>query len=79
MCIITAGGGDLNSLDKVQFQDDFNEFYDEIFEEFKNYGKLEDVQVCENLGDHMVSQLINFVVFLGWFLNKIETCLNLNN
>ena len=79
MCIITAGGGDLNSLNKVQFQDDFNEFYDEIFEEFKNYGKLEDVQVCENLGDHMVSQLINFVVFLGWFLNKIETCLNLNN
>ena len=54
MCIITAGGGDLNGLDKVQFQDDFNEFYDEIFEEFKNYGKLEDVQVCENLGDHMV-------------------------
>lgn len=54
MCIITAGGGDLNSLDKVQFQEDFNEFYDEIFEEFKNYGKLEDVQVCENLGDHMV-------------------------
>ena len=56
MCIITAGGGDLNGLDKVQFQDDFNEFYDEIFEEFKNYGKLEDVQVCENLGDHMVIQ-----------------------
>ena len=54
MCIITAGGGDLNSLDKNQFQEDFNEFYDEIFEEFKNYGKLEDVQVCENLGDHMV-------------------------
>ena len=54
MCIIAAGGGDLNSLDKNQFQEDFNEFYDEIFEEFKNFGKLEDVQVCENLGDHMV-------------------------
>jgi Zinc finger C-x8-C-x5-C-x3-H type (and similar) len=79
MCIITAGGGDLNSLDKVQFQDDFNEFYDEIFEEFKNYGKLEDVQVCENLGDHMVIQLISFVVLIGWCLNMIETCLNLNN
>jgi splicing factor U2AF 35 kDa subunit len=61
MCIIAAGGGDLNSLDKNQFQEDFNEFYDEIFEEFKNFGKLEDVQVCENLGDHMVCNLVQAV------------------
>ena len=67
MCIITAGGGDLNKLDKEQFQEDFNEFYDEIFEEFKNYGKLEDVQVCENLGDHMVNnkytKLKNIIIY----------------
>jgi splicing factor U2AF subunit len=54
MCAIAAAGGDIHAMDKRKFQEDFDEFYDEIFEEFHKYGKLEDVQVCENLGDHMV-------------------------
>ena len=35
----------------------FNEFYEEIFEELKSFGKIEDIQVCENLGDHMVGNV----------------------
>ena len=32
-------------------------FYDEVFEEFTKFGKIEDVQVCENLGEHMVGNV----------------------
>ena len=35
----------------------FDEFYEEIFEELKNYGSIEDIQVCENLGEHMVGNV----------------------
>lgn len=31
----------------------FEEFYEEIVEEFAKYGEIETVQVVENLGDHM--------------------------
>ena len=35
----------------------FDEFYEEIFDELKTFGRVEDVQVCENLGDHMVGNV----------------------
>lgn len=57
MCAIASAGGDLQAIDQAKFQEDFDEFYDEIFEEFNAFGKLEDVQVCENLGDHMVGNV----------------------
>lgn len=57
MCAIASAGGDLNAIDQIKFQEDFDEFYDEIFQEFTNFGKLDDVQVCENLGDHMVGNV----------------------
>ena len=71
MCIIIASGGDLNLLDRNKFQEDFNEFYDEIFEEFKNYGKLEDVQVCENLGDHMVLPISDSCMISPYIISLI--------
>ena len=33
------------------------QFYNEIFEELHTFGKIEDVQVCENLGEHMVGNV----------------------
>lgn len=57
MCAIVSGGGDLLNIDNSKFQEDFDEFYDEIFEEFSKFGKIEDVQICENLGDHMVGNV----------------------
>lgn len=35
----------------------FNDFYEEIYEELKQFGTIEDIQVCENLGDHMVGNV----------------------
>ena len=57
MCIISSAGGDLASIDQKKFQEDFDEFYSEIFEELQSFGKVEDVQVCENLGEHMVGNV----------------------
>lgn len=39
------------------FFDQFDDFYEEVFEELNKFGKLEDLQVCENLGDHMVGNV----------------------
>lgn len=57
MCAIATAGGDLSRIDKDRFQEDFDEFYDELFEEFDKFGKIEEIQVCENLGEHMVGNV----------------------
>jgi splicing factor U2AF subunit len=57
MCAVANAGGDLRTIDEKKFQDDFDEFYDEIFEECRKFGEIEDIEVCENLGDHMVGNV----------------------
>lgn len=54
---VASTGGDVNAVDKSKLQDSFDDFYHEIYEEFSKFGKIEDVQVCENLGDHMVGNV----------------------
>ena len=36
---------------------EFEEFYEEIFDKFAEFGYVEDVHVCENLGEHMVGNV----------------------
>ena len=57
MSAVANAGGDLRSINVGKFQEDFDEFYDEVFQEFQKYGTMEDIQVCENLGDHMVGNV----------------------
>jgi splicing factor U2AF subunit len=57
LAIVATMGGDPASVDPNKLQDDFNDFYEEIYEEMKQFGTLEDIQVCENLGDHMVGNV----------------------
>lgn len=57
MCAVASAGGNINLIDRSKFQESLDDFYEEIFEELRNFGKLEDVQVCENLGDHMVGNV----------------------
>lgn len=54
---IAAMGGDPSQMDERQLQEDFDIYYEEIFEELAAQGQLEEVQVCENLGDHMVGNV----------------------
>ncbi len=35
-------------------QEEFEDFYEEIFEELGKYGELDELHVCDNLGDHMI-------------------------
>eukprot|EP01067_Filipodium_phascolosomae_P005058 Filipodium_phascolosomae@DN3069_c0_g1_i1.p1 len=40
-----------------QAQDHFERFFGEIFEEFANFGEVEDVIVCDNIGDHLIGNV----------------------
>ncbi|CAJ0952821.1 unnamed protein product, partial [Mesorhabditis belari] len=44
-------------------QDYFDDFYEEVFTELENkYGEIEEMNVCENIGEHMVGNVyIKFV------------------
>lgn len=57
MCAVASAGGNILMMDKNKSQEILDDFYEEIFEEVKKYGKIEDIQVCENLGDHMVGNV----------------------
>jgi len=35
----------------------FQEFYAEIFEELSKYGEIEEMFVCDNIGDHLVGNV----------------------
>ena len=43
-------------LHKVpDFDPFFQDFYEDIFEELSKFGELENLNVCDNMADHMVS------------------------
>ena len=46
-------GGDPSQLDPKKVQEEFDDFYEEVYEELAKYGEIEELNVCENLGDHM--------------------------
>jgi splicing factor U2AF subunit len=35
----------------------FQEFYSEIFDELSNHGEIEEMFVCDNIGDHLVGNV----------------------
>jgi splicing factor U2AF 35 kDa subunit len=53
LAIVAAAGGDVVAADDDDVQDAFDEFYEEVFDELKNHGKIDEIHVVENLGDHM--------------------------
>ena len=54
---IAAAGGDPSQLDPKKVQEEFDEFYEEVYDELAGYGEIEELNVCENLGDHMVGNV----------------------
>lgn len=57
MCDAVSNTGNFESVGKDALQQNLDEFYEEVCEEMMKYGKIEDIQVCENLGDHMVGNV----------------------
>lgn len=43
--------------DEKQLQAQFDEFYEDVFEELSNFGEVEELNICENLGDHLVGNV----------------------
>lgn len=54
---IAAAGGDPSQLDEKKVQEEFDDFYEEVFDELAKHGEIEELNVCENLGDHMVGNV----------------------
>lgn len=44
-------------LDPRKVQEHFEDFYEDIFEELANYGEIENLNVCDNISDHMVGNV----------------------
>ena len=54
---VMAVQGDLAALDMEAVDRQFEEFYEEVFDELSQHGRLEEVHVLDNLGDHMVGNV----------------------
>lgn len=46
------------------------DFYEDLFEELSKYGDIENLNICDNIADHMVSLLLS-PVFLSLFYSKL--------
>ncbi|OIW05846.1 hypothetical protein TanjilG_23632 [Lupinus angustifolius] len=52
-------GVDVNGkpIDPRKIEEHFEDFYQDLFDELNKYGKLESLNVCDNLADHMVGNV----------------------
>ncbi|KAJ3328300.1 Splicing factor U2AF 26 kDa subunit, partial [Blyttiomyces sp. JEL0837] len=46
-----------NILNEEQLQEHFDLFYEDMFMELGKYGEIEDLNVCDNVGDHLVGNV----------------------
>ncbi|KAF9287765.1 hypothetical protein BGZ68_001310 [Mortierella alpina] len=44
-------------LSKQEIQEDFDNIYEDFFVELAKYGEIEDMHVCDNIGDHLVGNI----------------------
>jgi splicing factor U2AF subunit len=50
--------GTSKTMTEVEMQEFFDEFYEEVFTECEDkYGEIEEMNVCENLGDHLIGNV----------------------
>ena len=50
--------GQLNPMSEIQMQEHYDLFFDEIYTELDGlYGEIEEMNVCDNLGDHLVGNV----------------------
>ncbi|KAM1003007.1 hypothetical protein ACFX15_003114 [Malus domestica] len=45
------------ALDPRKIQDNFEDFYEDLFNELSKYGQIESLDICDNLADHMVGNV----------------------
>lgn len=47
----------VTKIDQGAVQQDFDEFYEDVFTELSKYGEIEDMMACDNLSPHMIGNL----------------------
>jgi len=47
----------VSEVHEEDVQRHFDEFYEDVYDELSNYGELEEMHVCDNLGDHLVGNV----------------------
>ena len=46
-----------SSYTEEELQNQFDLFFEDVFIELAKYGELEDLNVCDNVGDHLVGNV----------------------
>merc|ERR1711976_433751 len=50
--------GNINPLSDIQLQEHYDSFFEEVYSELEGkYGEIEEMNVCDNLGDHLVGNV----------------------
>ncbi|KDO27275.1 hypothetical protein SPRG_07523 [Saprolegnia parasitica CBS 223.65] len=57
LSVIIAANGDPSQLDQKTVDEDFEDFFEEVYEELCKFGKVDELNVCDNLGDHLVGNV----------------------
>ena len=54
----TADGSHLGNITETEIQQHFDDFFEEVFTEIEDrYGDIEEMNICDNLGDHLVGNV----------------------
>nr|XP_011417404.2 splicing factor U2AF 26 kDa subunit isoform X3 [Crassostrea gigas] len=53
---LTADGSHIQ-MDDTELQQFYDEFFEEVYVELEKYGEIEEMNVCDNLGDHLVGNV----------------------
>lgn len=54
------------AVSDVEMQEHYDEFFEEVFTEMEEkYGEVEEMNVCDNLGDHLVGNVYVKVQTVG--------------
>ncbi|XP_076438337.1 splicing factor U2AF 26 kDa subunit-like isoform X2 [Babylonia areolata] len=53
---LTADGSHIQ-LDEFQIQQHYDDFFEEVYVEMEKYGEIEEMNICDNLGDHLVGNV----------------------
>ncbi|XP_028401925.1 splicing factor U2AF 26 kDa subunit-like [Dendronephthya gigantea] len=52
---VTDGSG--SAISDVEAQEHYDRFFEDVFLELEKYGEIEEMNVCDNLGDHLVGNV----------------------
>ncbi|KAF9329794.1 Splicing factor U2AF 26 kDa subunit [Podila minutissima] len=46
-----------NNMTREEIQEHFDDFYEDFFVELAKYGEIEEMKICDNIGDHLVGNI----------------------